>query len=451
VCGCWPLLGRAEGLLEVYDLAKNNDPDIQAARAALSLATARVPEARAALLPQLSATGSNEHDHEDTVFSGSPPEIRKFRQYTWNVQLTQPLIQFDALFGYREASALAEQAQAQYLESTQDLILRTAQAYFDVLLATDAVDAARRQEAAASEQLAVADKGFRTGTQAVTDAYEARAKAASAKSQRIAAQNDLSKARVELEKITGVPVGELWPLRPDAALPAVIPASVAPWAERAGSASPTVLAGKAAVAAANEDVRKSRSDHLPTLGVVASYGGNYSGASTTTPFDYSSFSKGTQAGLQLSVPLYSGGGIDAKVSEAIASREKAEAELEGARRKAIADAKEAFSAVESGLAQVEALNVALESGEKAVTGNERGYRLGIRINSDVLTAQQDLYATRRDLSKARIGTIIEGLKLKAAAGSLSEADLFALDRLMHARPVDDQSDRDDSSPASRTQ
>jgi outer membrane protein len=205
------------------------------------------------------------------------------------------------------------------------------------------------------------------------------------------------------------------------------------------------------VAAANEDVRKSRSDHLPTLSVVASYGGNYSGASTTTPFDYSSFSKGTQAGLQLSVPLYSGGGIDAKVSEAIASREKAEAELEGARRKAIADAKEAFSAVESGLAQVEALNVALESGEKAVTGNERGYRLGIRINSDVLTAQQDLYATRRDLSKARIGTIIEGLKLKAASGSLSEADLFALDRLMHARPVDDQRDRDDSSPTSRTQ
>lgn len=420
----------AESLLDAYRMAQEGDPTYLTAIYTLEAVEQKVPEARSALLPQLSATGNEEHNRDRTEFTGSPPEGQQFKQYTWSAELTQPVIQFDGLFAYREAQFVVEQAEAQFRAAKQDLILRVAQAYFDVDVAREALQAARQQELSTSEQSAIAERGYKLGTHAITDEFEARSKAAIAKSERIGAENDLISKKVSLEKLTGPLRTEVMPLQPDVQPTEPTPADSSVWASRAKVQNPLVLAQRAAFDAAVEDIRRNKADNLPTAELVASYGGNYAGASTTNPFDYASLSKGRAVGVRVSVPLFSGGGIQAKTAEAVANRDKADAQLEGARREAAADALQAYAATESGLAQIDALRAALESGQSSVKGNEAGYRLGVRINSDVLNAQQQLFTSSRDLTKARYDTFLQGLKLKAAAGDLTEEDIIALNRLL---------------------
>jgi outer membrane protein len=188
----------------------------------------------------------------------------------------------------------------------------------------------------------------------------------------------------------------------------------------------SVRAQTAALAAAKVDIKKNRSDYLPTIDLTSSYGSNYASNSLTTPNDYATRSKSLQIGLQVNIPLYSGGMTNARVSEAVANAGKARADLEAASRQAATDAQQAFAGVVNGLAQIDALNSAVESGESAVKGNRAGYHLGIRINLDVLNAEQQLYAAKKDLAKARYDTLLQGLKLKAAAGNLEEADLLGI-------------------------
>jgi outer membrane protein len=180
---------------------------------------------------------------------------------------------------------------------------------------------------------------------------------------------------------------------------------------------------KAALDAAESGIRKNRAEHLPTLDLTASYGSNFSSGSLATPVDFSTRAQSQQAGVQLTIPLYAGGATSSRVVEAVANKSKTLAQLEEARRKAGADAKQAYAAIVNGLSQIDALESAVESGGSSVKGNKIGYKLGIRINSDVLAAEQQLYTSRRDLVKARYDTLLQGLKLKAAAGVLGEVDL----------------------------
>lgn len=164
--------------------------------------------------------------------------------------------------------------------------------------------------------------------------------------------------------------------------------------------------------------------------MVASRGNNYSSSSLTTPNEFGTRANSTQVGVQLNIPIYSGGATNAKVAEAIANRGKAEADLDAAGRQAATDAQQAFAGVINGLAQIEALNFAEESGKSAVKGNRLGYGLGLRINLDVLNAEQQLYAAKRDRAIARYDTLLHGLKLKAATGVLSVTDMFNINEMM---------------------
>jgi outer membrane protein len=194
-----------------------------------------------------------------------------------------------------------------------------------------------------------------------------------------------------------------------------------------------VRARRAALSAAEAAVRKVRSEHLPTLDFTVSTGRNFASGSLTTPSDYTTQARTTVAGVQLTIPIFSGGATNAKVMEAIANRQKTQAGLEAARRQAATDARQSFAGIANGLAQIEALESAVASGTSAVKGNQVGYKLGIRINIDVLNAEQQLYASQRDLSTARYDTLLQGLKLKAAAGVLSEADVEIINRLLGPR------------------
>jgi len=421
---------HATDLLEAYRLAQASDPTIASARYTLDSVHQKIPQARAGLLPVVAATGNDGNTSADTQFTNAAPVDRNMKSWTWNLQLTQPLLRASNVYAYRESQFVVEQAEAQYAQAQQDLLLRVAQAYFGVIVAQDAIAAADAQVAALNEQLAQVTRGYELGTHAVTDIDDTQSRLGSARSQRVAAQNDLENARADLEKVTGKALDQMAALQMAVTPPQPSPLNSRAWMDQARTNHPLVRAQRAALEAAKQEIKKNRSDHLPTLDLVANYGSNFSSHSLTTPTDFSIRVKQQEVGLQFTVPIYAGGSVNSRVTEAIANMNKTEADLEAASRKASTDAQQAFAAVTNGLAQIEALNVAVESGLSAVKGNRVGYQLGIRINIDVLNAEQQLFTAQRDLSKARYDTLLQGFKLKAAAGNLTEQDLLAVNAML---------------------
>lgn len=425
---CQP--ANAADLLEIYHLAQTNDPTFEAARYTLESVQQRIPQARAGLLPVIAANGNKNHTRSSASYDGAPALARDVNSRVWTLQLTQPLIRVQNVFAYTESEALVEQATAQFAQAEQELILRVAQAYFDVVVAEESIAVAEAQVHAMGEQLAIASRGFETGTTTITDVHEARSRIALARSQRVAAVNELETKRSELEKIIGQSTSPLSVLQASVVAPKPEPNDPQAWVGQARNNHPAVRAQQAALTAAEATINKSRSEHLPTLDLTASYGGNDASGNIASPVDYTTSAKSRVVGVQFSMPLFSGGATSAKVAEAEAIRYKTRADLEVARRQAGADARQAYAGIINGLAQIEALNSAVESGKNAVKGNQVGYKLGIRINIDVLNAEQQLYTSQRDLTKARYDMLFQGLKLKAAAGVLGEADLGVINGLL---------------------
>ncbi|MGB8517262.1 MAG: TolC family protein [Gallionella sp.] len=217
---------------------------------------------------------------------------------------------------------------------------------------------------------------------------------------------------------------------PTAITPNPEPADVRQWIDKAKDNNLMVLSQQASLHSAGYTVSKSRAGHLWTLDFVASTGTNYSSGSTTFPTPYESRVKSNVAGVQFAMPIFEGGLSSSHIREAIANRDKLASQLEETRRKAGADARQSYADVTNGIAQSEALQASVEAGEAGVKGNQSGYKLGIRINSDVLNAQQQLFTAKRDWVKARYDTLLAGLKLKAAAGVLTEADVMGINGLL---------------------
>ena len=206
------------------------------------------------------------------------------------------------------------------------------------------------------------------------------------------------------------------------------PAAMEQWVDSAQSNNFAVRVQEAALEIANREIRRSRAGHLPTLDLVTSY--SETGAQSNLNTGVGSDFRGATIGLQLNLPIYAGGGVDSRVREAIANKEKARFDLENSRRQAALSARQAYLGVTNGIAQVRALEQAVLSSESALASNKLGYEVGVRINIDVLNAQQQLFSTKRDLSKARYDTIVNGLRLKSASGSLGESDIEAINALL---------------------
>jgi outer membrane protein len=428
------IVSHGADLTELYGLARLNDPTFQGAQFALQAAVQKEPQAFSALLPALAATGSEGWTNGSTLYTGTPRVTRGFQGNDWALQLTQPLYRAQNWIAYQESHAVVEQAVAQYAGAEQDLALRTAQAYFDVLVAEESIAAADAQVTAFTEQLNAASRSFKAGVSSVTDVDDARSREALAEAQREASKGELDGKRAALEAIVGALPDSLSLLRAGAKVPPPDPPDVATWIDRAKSGSPVVKAAEAADAIAEREYKRTRALRLPTVDLTASYGGNYSSGNIINPVDYASNVKDRQLNVQVSVPLFDAGGIHAQVAEARARHAKATADVETARRQVTVDARQAYAAITSGIVQIHALEAAIIAGRSAVKGNQAGYGLGIRINSDVLNAQQQLYGTLRDYAKARYDALLQGLKLKAAAGALSEADLRDIDRLFDEHP-----------------
>ena len=263
----------------------------------------------------------------------------------------------------------------------------------------------------------------------VTDVDDTRSHAALALSQQVAAMNDVETSQAALGALIGAPPPHLDTLRSGATL-SQPEGAAADRARRAVSDELAVKAAEAAVRSAQFDMDRGRAQRLPVVDLIAAYGGNYATGNITDPVNFGTNVRDKQINLQVSMPLLDGGGMSARVAEARALRSKAMADLVGAQRQAALDAKQAYSSVISGLSQVSAPESAVSAAQNAVKGNRIGYGLGLRINSDVLNAQQQLFSATQDLEKARYDTVFQGLKPKAAVGELSDEDLSRVSALM---------------------
>ena len=421
---------QSADLLAALKAARESDPTIRSARATLDLALLKVPEARAALMPTLALSGNHNVIKASTAFSGLSAIDRSGSTYAITLQLVQPIFRVDSFLATNQAALIVESAQAQYEQARQDLLLRVASAYFAFNEATEASADAQAQVAAMDRQLLEVSKGFDAGTRAITDVDDTRARLGAAKAQRIAVQGDIESARADLERLTGLRYATLAALPDAVALPSPDPLDVRDWIDRARENNPQVRAVQASVGVADLDVSRARTGHLPTLDLVANVGRNHANHSLTTPDDYSTRAAQRDIGLQVNIPLFAGGAVMTRVNQASAALEKARADLDAAKRDAADATQHAFNGVLTQLAQVEALQLSVDASERALKGNREGFRVGYRTNVDVLNAEQQLYNTRSSRCKARYEAILQGLKLKAASGILSERDLEAVAALM---------------------
>nr|WP_250207727.1 TolC family outer membrane protein [Curvibacter sp. CHRR-16] len=417
--------------MDIYEKARTQDAQFQASRNALQAALEKLPQARAGLLPTVSLSANKNRQFGTASFSGADAVDRDAQSWSWSVQLTQPLIRWANWVGYQQANAATRQAMAQFSVAEQDLVLRVAQAYMDVLVATQGREVMLSQSAALEEQLTLAQRTYSVGTGTITDVHEATAKLAQSQAQAVAATQDLEFKRAELERMVGESVGLLdgtFQRKPYLIFQSSM--SLADWLALADTKSMQIQMQQAALEVANKEVAKSDAAHLPTLDMVLSKGTNYSSGSLSSPADIATHVNSNQVGLQMTIPLYAGGATQSRVREALALAAKAQDELTLARRTVANQVRQAHSGILSGQAQIAALQTAVEAARNAVESNKIGLRIGTRITPDVLSAEQQLYASMRDLSKAHAEMVMHHLKLKAASGTLTQADLMDLDRLI---------------------
>ena len=418
-------------LLQVFRDALANDQQYAAARAASDALREKLPQGLSTLLPTIGATANtvwNQNKYDAT--NADSTISRDYNTNAYNVQLTQPLFRWQNYVQYTQGKLQVVQADANFAQALQDLIVRVAGAYFDVLYAQENLKAVRANKQSIAQQLEQAKKNFEVGTATITDSQEAQSRFDLASAQEIAAINDLDVKRYALRVIVGKDSGELNRLKPQAELKPPQPASMEQWVDAAQKDSFAVQAQQAASEVAAKEIERARAGHYPTVDAVANYGRNNSALSFLGNDSLQTDAR--NVGLQLNIPIFQGGYVNSKTREAVANRAAADAALETAKRSAALNTQQSFLGVVNGLAQVRALDAALVSSTSALESNKLGYEVGVRINIDVLNAEQQVYVTKRDLSKARFDTLLAQLKLKAAVGALSEADLEQINPLFEA-------------------
>jgi outer membrane protein len=420
----WPV--HAANLSEFLEMARTADAQFAAARAAADAGREKSVQGRAGLLPSVTLTGNARNNHERGGTSGG---VRNYDSGLVSINVNQPLFRKVNWETYQQGELQALLSEQQLNITQQELLLRVAKGYFEVLQAQDALTAVQAQKEAFAQQLAQARRSFEVGLSPVTDVNEAQARHDLTLAQEIAARNDIELKKNALEKIIDREAPPLALLSESAPINVLSDARLKELLERAGEGALQVAASITNERIARHEVARQVGAQLPTLDLVASISENRNG-------NFSSFgpssTKATTVGLELSVPLPFGQGQvgPSRVREALANLERAGHELANAKRQARLDARQAALGVESGNALHLALQRALESAQTQLRSTTRGFEVGVRSRVDVLNAQQQLYATKKDLAASRYQVLLAGLQLKAAAGTLTDEDLKALDALL---------------------
>ena len=428
---------EAADLLETYRAAQANDPIFAAARATQQASLEKLPQGRSLLMPSINFSANTIFNDLTTNYRPVFPPLLtnntiQYNSNGYGLTLVQPLFRQQNWLAYSESELQAAQAGMQFKIAEQDLILRVAQAYFDVLVAQDSVQLAEAQKTSISEQLEQAKRNFEVGSATITDTLEAQARFDLTGAQQIAAQNDLEVKRSAMQQLINATPKDLKPLGKEFKPEPPQPADMGRWLDAAQQTNLQLAIAQANDQIAEKEVARNRAGHYPTVDLVANYSQNNSSASAFGGnLGIASFNTSKSVGLQLNIPLYEGGVVNSKLREAEANRERARQELENARRNVEHQTRQAYLGVASGIAQVQALKQALTSSESVLEASKLGHDVGVRTNLDVLNAQQQLYSTRRDLYQAQYNYLLSELRLKAAGGSLAEHDLNKVNQALH--------------------
>ena len=431
-----PCVAQGEDLIAVYREALRYDAQYAAARHTLDAGREKLPQGQALLLPNIGLSAGYNYGDATVKFNQgalpvtTPSEIhRNPENWNYTFSLTQPIFRKDNWLRRDQAEFQGRQAEATFGQASQDLILRVAQAYFDVLGAQATLTVVKAQKVATAEQLAQAKRNFEVGTATITDTHEAQARYDLIVAQEIQAQNDLENKRRALQQITGKEYPSLQDLRSNVQLAPPNPNNMQSWVDLAEKQSYPVQIQDAVTEIASLEAKRGEAGHYPTLDAVASY----QDQNQRNPVSFTQVGSETRQGtigVQLALPIYQGGAISSRERETAALYMSSKEQLENARRSAALAARQSFLAVTSGIASVKALEQALVSSKSALESNKLGYEVGVRINIDVLNAQQQVFSTERDLALARYNTINSQLRLKSTAGSLGEDDVLEVNRAL---------------------
>ena len=416
-------------LVSVYQEAVLNNADLAAARADYGARREVVPQARAGLLPNLS--GGAEVLNTRTKVD-QPAYIANRSGNTWSATLSQPIFRADRWFQLQAAEAVNEQAALELSATEQNLILQTAERYFAVLRAQDNLASTKAEEAAFKRQLDQSNGRFDVGLTDKTDVLQAQASYDTARANRILAERQVQDAFQALVTLTNRDYLALQGVVHSLPVSVPTPNDAQAWVDTAARQNLTLLATNHAVDAAEETVRQRKAGHAPTVDAVARYqkGDNdnlgFSNPSPLPGVTYGGDVEQTSIGLQVNIPIYSGGLTSSQVREAYQRLVQAEQQREGQRRQVVENTRNLHRAVNTDVEQVKARKQSIISNQSAVEATEIGYQVGTRNIVDVLDAQRQLYASVRDYNNSRYDYILDNLRLKQAAGTLSPRDLQEL-------------------------
>ena len=436
--------GNAVSLLDVYEQALVNDPRIKEAFANKEAIIEAKPQARSFILPQLSGSASfsdndsdgqstfqqkiiNPINGEEVVITNNTDFLQESETLQWDVTLRQAIFDYGSWMNLRKANKTVAQAEIDYLAAEQDLIIRVANAYFNVLAAEDTLEAEQAARQAIEKQLDQAQKRFDVGLIAITDVQEAQAAYDQSIANEITSKRNLATAKESLRAITDSYPGQL--NKPDNNLPLIMPnpQSESDWVETSLEQNLSYLSAQVGVEIAKSEIKVQRSGHLPTIGIQASKRDidtdsfRSDSGSEFSPADNENINEGV--GVQLNLPLYSGGQVTSRVRQAVARHRASKEKLERVARETTRIARDSYLGVISGIATVKALQQSVKSSATALQATEAGYEVGTRTTVDVLDARRRLYSSQKNLAISKYDYLKNILQLKQAAGTLTQSDL----------------------------
>ncbi|MHB9801326.1 TolC family outer membrane protein [Pseudomonas sp. MT3] len=414
-------------LISVYKDAVDNNADLAAAQADYLARKEAVPQARSGLLPQINA-GANVGSTRTSL--DEPNATLNRNNQVVQATLSQPLFRADRWFQLKAAENISEQAQLEFSSTQQALILQSAVTYFGVLRAQDNLAASKAEEAAFKRQLDQSNERFDVGLSDKTDVLESQASYDTARANRLVAEQQVDDAFQALVTLTNREYSSLEGILHSMPVVAPMPNDAKAWVDTSVQQNLALQASNYAVDAAEETLRQRKAGHLPTVDAVAQYqkGDNDALGFTNSPGDphYGKWVDQSSIGLQLNVPIYSGGLTSSQVREAYQRLNQSEQLRESQRRQVVQDARNQHRAVNTDVEQVKARRQAIISNQSSLEATEIGYQVGTRNIVDVLDAQRSLYSAVRDYNNTRYDYILDNLRLKQTAGTLAPSDLQAL-------------------------
>lgn len=413
----------AQGLQEVYALARQNDPKFRAVQAEVKASGMAIDQARAGFLPTVKLDVEQTETRQRILASQNPifgAGVTNFPTYNHTLSLLQPIFRKDVIERFEQAKAIVKQAEYTLLAAEQELQLRTSTAYLVVLAVTDSLTLARAERDAVGKVLETAREKLKMGLGTITSLHDASARYAITQARVIEAESKLRDGREGLREITGKPADKLQPLRDEFPIETPEPADVQRWLETALEQNLVLRARREAVEVARQEVERQRAGHFPSLNLLVNHNRKDAGS---TLFGGGSDVETTDVTLRLTIPIFEGGMTSAVTQEAVYRHQKAKEEYEQELRSVERVTRASYDNTLSGASLVEALKQSVIAQQSALEAKSEGHKAGLYTLSAVLDAQRDLFLAKRDYAQARYEYLLGRLKLKQAAGILAEADL----------------------------